>query len=114
MDSQELQESMVMMKDGQLMTVRNGELVLLRDEITMPDGTRVQPDGNLLMADGTSRRLSEGETLRVVGVQADSTIMPETGRAQETIERRQPGDAESPSDNQLKEEMEDEELSDQM
>ena len=84
MDSQELQESMVMMKDGQLMTVRNGELVLLRDEITMPDGTRVQSDGNLLMADGTSRRLSEGETLRVVGGQADAAIMPDFGPTEET------------------------------
>jgi hypothetical protein len=99
MDSQELQENMVMLKDGELMTVRNGELVLLRDEITMPDGTRVLPDGNLLMPDGTSRRLSEGETLRVVGGEAEATILPETRPAEVPIERSQPGDAEDLSDN---------------
>jgi hypothetical protein len=86
MDSQELHENMVMMRDGQMMTVRNGELVLLRDEITMPDGTRVLPSGELLLADGTSRRLSEGETLRVVGGQADSTMMPDTGPTEEKID----------------------------
>jgi hypothetical protein len=85
MDSQELYENMVMMKDGKMMTVRDGELVFLEREITMPDGTRVHPDGRLVLSDGTSRMLSEGETLRVVGEQAEATIMPDIGPTEETI-----------------------------
>jgi hypothetical protein len=85
MDSQELYENMVMMKDGKMMTVRDGELVFLEEEISMPDGTRVLPDGRLLLSDGTSRVLSEGETLRVVGEQSDATIMPDIGPTEETI-----------------------------
>jgi hypothetical protein len=84
MDSQELYENMVMRKDGKILTVRDGELVFLDKEITMPDGTRVLPDGRLLLSDGSSRMLSEGEALRVVGEQADATILPEMAPTEET------------------------------
>lgn len=80
----DLNEGMIMMKDGKVMTVRSGELVLMEEEITMPDGTRVNTDGTVQLTDGTTRAMVEGETLRVVGeVVADSTDIPEMGATEE-------------------------------
>ena len=79
----DLNEGMIMMKDGRVMTVRNGELMLMDEETSMPDGTRVLPDGTVLLADGTTRRMVEGETLRLVEVPGETKDMPEMGSTEE-------------------------------
>ena len=87
MDPNESREGMIMMKDRQLITVRNGELVLMEEEATMPDGTRVRPDGTVLMTDGKTRMMAEGETLRLVGdagEAGDEARIPEMGSTEET------------------------------
>jgi hypothetical protein len=58
-----MNEDKVMMKDGKMMVERNGELMLLEEEIVMKDGTRIMVNGQLLMADGTARMLREGESM---------------------------------------------------
>ena len=83
MDPNEIREGMIMMKDGQVITVRNGELMLMEEETTMPDGTQVSPDGTVLMTDGTTRMMTEGETLRLVGETEDTTSLPEMGSTEE-------------------------------
>ena len=83
----------VTMRDGSVIVVRNGEETPMQEEITMSDGTRVLPNGQLLLTDGTARMLRDGETLDLVEL---------------------PRDAENLSDAQFKEAMEDEELRDQL
>ena len=97
MELNEIREGMIMLKDGQVITVRNGELVLMEEETTMPDGTRVMPDGTVFLTDGKTRMLTEGETL---------TLDRETDGA--------PADAEDMSDRQFEEAMEDEESRDEL
>lgn len=89
-----MQGDQVTMKDGKMMVMRNGEASPMGEQLTLSDGTRVMPNGQVLMANGTARMMREGETM--------------------TIDRQQTGDAEDMSDKQFKEAMEDEELRDQM
>jgi hypothetical protein len=86
-----MQEDKIMMKNGKVMRISNGEQMPLEEEVTMSDGTKVMPTGQLLMADGTTRMMQEGESLTV----DRSTTNPE-----------------DLTDQQFKEAMEDEELRD--
>lgn len=86
-DLDEMNEGMIMRKDGQIMTVQNGELKLLEEETTMPDGTRVLVDGTLVLSDGTTRMLAEGETLRRVGRTSDTAAIPDVGSPEEMTGR---------------------------
>lgn len=83
MDTGELHEGMIMVKNGTVMMVQNGELQPLEEEVTLPDGTRVLPNGTVMMTDGKTRRLAEGETLRKFGQTAETPEMPELGSTEE-------------------------------
>ena len=79
----DLKEGMIMMKEGRLMTVQNGELKLMEEEVTMEDGTRIQIDGSVVMTDGTARKVEEGEILYPGGTTPDTTTMPEMDSTEE-------------------------------
>ena len=79
----EMQEDRIMMKDGKVMIMRNGEMMPMEEGMTLSDGTRVMPNGQILMA--------EGETMNMDGQMVDVANMP---------------------DQEFKEKMEDEELRD--
>jgi hypothetical protein len=79
----ELQEGMIQMKEGRLMTVQNGELKLVEEDITMEDGTRIMMDGTLRMTDGTTRPMKEGETLYPGRKPPNTTAMPTMGSTEE-------------------------------
>ena len=83
----------IMMKDGRMVVVRNGETMPMDEDVTLADGTRIMRNGQLLMADGTARMMREGETMTM---------------------DREPGGPEDMSDRQFKEAMEDEELRDEL
>ena len=83
MNTGEMHEGMLIMQDGRVMIVENGELVPIKEEIALPDGTRVMPDGTVVTTDGKSRMLAQGETLRKFGATADTREMPEMGRTEE-------------------------------
>lgn len=83
----------IVMQDGRVMMMRNGEMMPMDEEMTLPDGTKVSIDGTVMMPDGTTRMMAEGETMLT----------------QET-----PAGAENMTDRQFKETMEDEELRDEM
>lgn len=85
------------MREGKIIVMRNKEEMPLEEEVTLSDGTKVMPNGQVLMANGTARMMREGETL---------TVDRETDRV--------PPDAEDMSDRQFKEAMEDEELRDEL
>ena len=83
----------IVMQDGRVMIMRNGEMKPMQEEMTLPDGTRVMIDGTIWDANGTTRMMAEGETILIQGM---------------------PADAEEMADRQFKETMEDEELRDEM
>ena len=72
----DLQEGMIAMKDGRVMTVQNGEMKLLEEKVTMEDGTQVNMDGTLVLGDGSTRRMKEGETLYPGSKTPESTTLP--------------------------------------
>jgi hypothetical protein len=82
-----------MMRDGKVLVRRNGETMPMEEELTTADGTRVMPNGQVLMADGTARMMQEGETMLLQG---------------------EPAGAENMTDRQFTERMEDEELRDEI
>ena len=79
----ELREGMIALKDGRVMTVQNGEMKLLEEDVTMEDGTQVRMDGTVMMTDGTTRRMKEGETLYPGSKTTDSTTLPHMDNTQE-------------------------------
>lgn len=86
-----MQEDIITMKDGKVMIIRNDGMKPLDHEMTMTDGTRIGMDGTVVMPDGSTRMLEEGENITLGG----ETTQPE-----------------QMSDRQFKENMEDEELRD--
>jgi hypothetical protein len=86
-----VQDDMITMKDGRVMIIRNDGMHPIEDEISLFDGTRVGLDGTVVMPDGSTRMMDEGETITLSG---------------------QPTHAEQMSDRQFKENMEDEESRD--
>jgi hypothetical protein len=79
----DLKEGVIAMKEGKVMTVQNGEMKLLEEDITMEDGTRVLMDGTVIRTDGTTRRMSEGETLYPERKPPGEVEMPEGGSTEE-------------------------------
>lgn len=77
MGEAEKREEMVMMKDGRVVTVRNGEESPIEKETVLPDGTRVMPDGRVMQPDGTDRVMMEGETMFMDSRMMDMANMPE-------------------------------------
>lgn len=73
----------IMMKDGRVMRMRNGEMAPIEEEVTMPDGTRILLDGTVLMTNGVTRVMAEGETMYVVNSSADTPTLPEMGSTED-------------------------------
>jgi hypothetical protein len=89
----EISQDHILMQGGRIMIMRNGEMKPMNEEITMPDGTKVSIEGMVLMPDGTTRTMAEGETMLLQGETAGPEDM---------------------TDRQFKENMEDEELRDEL
>jgi hypothetical protein len=89
----EVSQDHILMQGGRIMIMRNGEMKPMNEEITMPDGTKVSIEGMVLMPDGTTRTMAEGETMLLQG---------------------EPASPEDMTDRQFKENMEDEELRDEI
>ena len=60
-------DGMLIMKNGQLLFLKNGEMIPLTEEMLLVDGTRIGLDGSVTMADGTSRVIGEGQAVLVDG-----------------------------------------------
>jgi hypothetical protein len=56
----------VMMKGGKMMLVENGNIVPMKKNLTMPDGTRCMVNGVCVMRNGQTINLQEGELLDYV------------------------------------------------
>ena len=57
----------VMMKDGKMMVVRNGQTTAMEKDIKMPNGTQVMKNGNVMTADGRKTMTKNGEAMAMDG-----------------------------------------------
>ncbi len=57
----------VMMKDNKMVVVKDGKTTPMEKEMTLADGTRVMVDGKVMMADGSTKILKEGESIPLSG-----------------------------------------------
>ncbi len=67
----DMQEDVVMMKDGKMMVRKNGETMPMMMDMTMMNGTKVMMDGKIVMAHGTSRRMMNGEAMAMDGTMTE-------------------------------------------
>ena len=58
-------DAMLMMKNGQMLILRDREMIALSEDIILVDGTRIALDGRVTMADGTYELLLEGQSILV-------------------------------------------------
>jgi|GEM_PF-5391501 len=58
----------VMMKDARMVMVRDGKTTAMEKEMTMADGTRVMVDGKVMMTDGSTKILKDGESVPLSGI----------------------------------------------
>ncbi|MBT2557033.1 hypothetical protein J7E24_04495 [Hymenobacter sp. ISL-91] len=56
-----------LMKDGKVLETRNAHTGAITAESALVNGTKVQPDGTVMMADGTTVRLQEGDYMSLTG-----------------------------------------------
>jgi hypothetical protein len=57
----------VMMKNGKMMMVKDGQFTVLDHEMTMSNGTTVMADGTWTKKDGTKMKMNEGEHIDMDG-----------------------------------------------
>jgi hypothetical protein len=53
----------VAMKDGKMMTVKDGEKAEMTEDVTLKDGSKVMTDGSVVSGDGTKWSLKNGEMI---------------------------------------------------
>ncbi|SDY21926.1 DUF6799 domain-containing protein [Hymenobacter psychrophilus] len=56
-----------LMKDGKVLETRDAHTGAISTESALVNGTKVQPDGTIMMADGTTVRLQEGDYMSLTG-----------------------------------------------
>ena len=58
-------DDLLMLKDGQMLILRDHQMVRLQEEMLLVDGTRIALDGRVIMADGSFAALAEGQSILV-------------------------------------------------
>jgi hypothetical protein len=58
-------DAMLMMKNGQMLILRDREMITLNEDILLVDGTRIGLDGRVTLADGTYQELLEGQAIMI-------------------------------------------------
>jgi len=58
-------DGMLMMKNGQMLILRDSEMIALSEDIILADGTRIALDGRVTMTDGTYQELVEGQAILI-------------------------------------------------
>jgi len=54
-----------MLKNGQMLILRDHQMIALQKEMLLTDGTRIALDGRVIMTDGTFQALVEGQSILV-------------------------------------------------
>ncbi len=67
MGKQKMHPNGVMMQDGKMMSIKDGNMTLMTEEATMPNGVKVMTDGTYTDANGNSMALKEGQHMYMSG-----------------------------------------------
>jgi len=65
-------DDLLMWKNGQMLILREHEMIALQEEMLLLDGTRIALDGRVILADGTFQALVEGQSILVEGAETFS------------------------------------------
>lgn len=57
----------VIMKEGKMTVMKDGKTTAMDKEMTLTDGTRIMPDGKVMMNDGSTKILKDGESIPLSG-----------------------------------------------
>ena len=57
----------VMMQNGKMMMVKNGQMTSLDHDMTMSNGTKIKSDGTCIKKDGTKKMMKEGQHMDMSG-----------------------------------------------
>jgi hypothetical protein len=57
----------VMMQNGKMVQVKNGQTTILTRDMTMSNGTKVMSDGTCIKNDGTKIKITEGQYMDMSG-----------------------------------------------
>ena len=60
-----LSDDLLMLRNGQMLILRDSQLVALHEDLVLVDGTRIARDGRVIMTDGTFETLVEGQSILV-------------------------------------------------
>ena len=63
----QMTEDCVMMRDGKMVVIKDGERMPMDEDIVMPNGTLVMKDGTCVMLYGVKRVMREGEQMDMEG-----------------------------------------------
>ena len=63
-----MKDGSVMMKDGKMMEMKDGNWVAQTSDKTMSNGTKVTTDGTVIMKDGAKKTLANGECVKPDGM----------------------------------------------
>ena len=58
-------DDLLMLRDGQMLILRDHQMVRLQEEMLLVDGTRIALDGRVIMTDGSFQALNEGQSILV-------------------------------------------------
>ena len=62
-------DDLLMWKNGQMLILRDHEMIALQEEMSLLDGTRIALDGRVILADGTFQALVEGQSILLDGAE---------------------------------------------
>ncbi len=60
-----LTDYMLMLKNGQMLILREKQKVALGEDMILLDGTRIAVDGRVILTDGTFETLVEGQAILI-------------------------------------------------
>ena len=58
-------DDLLMLKNGEMLILRESKMIALSEDMVLADGTRIALDGRVIMIDGTYQRLKEGQAILV-------------------------------------------------
>jgi len=56
---------MLMLKNGQMLILRDNQMVALDEDMILMDGTRIAMDGRVILTDGAFETLVEGQAILI-------------------------------------------------
>jgi len=62
-----MQEDLLLMKNGKMMMKKKGRIRPMKEDMAIFDGMRVMMDGTVIMTDGNTRTMMEGDAMTMDG-----------------------------------------------